>query len=191
MNLMNKDQFIKSLQETITPIKEENKDFNITFKTDSSREESAGSLTFIFSIKNAKEARAKDYKISMYIFESRKCITTFIVNGRTLKLLFENSTMDSPTTSLHYLKDILLSEIKFIKDVEESVRSRRLNSPNKKFGDKRKSHDHRDSSYRKETKSSYGYNKKPYVANKKSYGSHTSNTSVKKSYNKSKFGGEN
>lgn len=121
MKLMNTQDYIKSLKELVTELGKEASDYAISFRPETSKEEN-GALTFVFVIRNKKSDRSKEYKIALYIFENKKTVTSFIINGRTLNMLFENSTINSPNVALHYLRDILLSEVKWIRDLEETVR---------------------------------------------------------------------
>lgn len=138
MKLMNKDEFVTSLKELMTKLEKNEKDYTISFKTDAGHEEKNGTLTFTFTVKNKKELRAKEYKIALYIFENKKTITTFIINGRTLTLLFENSTINSPNISLHYLEDILLNEVKWGRELEEELKKKKEEAAKKKQEAKRK-----------------------------------------------------
>lgn len=131
MKLMDKEKFMKELQELCTEVKKTDTSYNVSMKVDDSREEKCGSLTFVFSIKK-KAPKSKEYKISMYIFESCRTISTFIINGRTLGLLFENSTMNSPEVALHYLKDILIGEIKWILNIEDMQMKKKAEMTEKK-----------------------------------------------------------
>ena len=138
MKLMNKDEFVASLKELMTKLGKSEKDYTISFKTDASHEEENGTLSFTFNVKNKKEPKAKEYKIALYIFENKKTITTFIVNGRTLTLLFENSTINSPNISLYYLEDILLNEVKWVRNLEEDLKKKKEEAAKKKMETRRK-----------------------------------------------------
>ena len=197
MKLMNKDEYIVNLTNLVKKITETVKDYTIHFKTDDSREDKNGSLTFTFAIKNSQDTKAKEYKIALYIFEGRKSITSFIVNGRTLNLLFENSTMNSPDVALHYLNDILESEIKWVRGVEETVRKQK-DAARKKRNDSRKTTS-RKVDYNKngsgKRPSNGNYNRKPsnnsYSKNnnRRSYSSSV-NISTIKNHTYSKTGGK-
>ena len=136
MKLMDKAKHVEALKALTKELGEEVKDYTIKFKMDDSREEKTGSLTTIFTIKHKTNKKAKEFKIALYIFESRKSITTFIVNGRTLTLLFENSTINSPDIALHYLKDILLNEVSWVRNLEEIVKKQKDEAA-KKRGNKK------------------------------------------------------
>lgn len=136
MKLMDKAKHVEALKALTKELGEEVKDYTIKFKMDDSREEKTGSLTTIFTIKHKTNKKAKEFKIAIYIFESRKSITTFIVNGRTLTLLFENSTINSPDIALHYLRDILLNEVAWVRNLEEIVKKQKDEAA-KKRGNKK------------------------------------------------------
>ena len=152
MKLMNKETFNASLKDLVTEIGNSAKDFLINFKMDDSKEESSGALTVVFTLKlkrgsSDKKNAPREYKISMYVFESHKAITTFIVNGRTLQLLFENSTMNSHEIALHYLKEILNNEIKFARELEDTIRKQKEEASKKRMEERRKPRSNRNERY--------------------------------------------
>ena len=121
MKMMNTEEYIGKIDELLKKVAEKHPAYSIRQKSDITKE-ADGQLQFIFTIKNKEMKKAPEYKLPLYIFEGRKHITAFIISARTLKLLFENSTMDSPNVALHYLEGILDAEIAWIKDLEEQVK---------------------------------------------------------------------
>lgn len=158
MKLMNTQDYIKSLKELMTELGKEVSDYSISFRSDTRREEEQGSLTFTFVIKSRKNNKAKEYKIALYIFENKKTVTSFIINGRTLNLLFENSTMDSPKVALHYLKDILLSEVKWVRELEDLLAKQKADAMRKKMNNRRQPGKSRNDSYNNHKNNGYKKN---------------------------------
>lgn len=121
MKMMNTEEYVGKIDKLLKKVAEKHTVYSIRHKADTTKE-ADGQLQFIFTIKNKEMKKAPEYKLPLYIFEGRKHITAFIISARTLKLLFENSTMDSPNVALHYLEGILDAEITWIKDLEEQVK---------------------------------------------------------------------
>lgn len=167
MKLMNKATYSDSLKEVVNEFKNDTKDFLVNFKIDDSKEESGGKLGIVFTIKKADaKGQPREYKVAMYIFEAHKSITTFIINGRTLQLLFENSTINSPDIALTYLKEILLNEVKFARELEETIKKQKEESAKKKFEKRRKGSPNRNQKYKNSSKNKGGYKKNNHNGSK-------------------------
>lgn len=124
MKILNTEVFIEQLKKVISDAVGTKK---ITSTLDTKNDkESNGSLYFVVILKKDKNEK----KIGLYIFERKNGITTFIVNGETLELLFENATINSPQISLTYLKSIIESDIKWLEDTKPP---KKKNNPRNKF----------------------------------------------------------
>jgi hypothetical protein len=161
MKLMNKDAWVEKLNDLMKVLNTHEK-LKITTEINDKKEESAGSFSVIFRVSHKDEkAGKKDTKIALYVFENHQAITTFIINGRNLSLLFENSTMNSPDISLHYLKDILLNEMEWFAKAEEEAKKKKAEAYKKKFQGKRKFDNHNSG----KKYGNGGQRKKPYGNN--------------------------
>ena len=118
---MNTEEFINSLNELLKKVSEKETGFNFYHKVDRA-DEADGKLFILIRFKNKENKKAKEYKLPMYIFEGRKHLTTAIISSRTFKILFENSSMDSPNIGLHYLETILDKELTWVKNLEEEIK---------------------------------------------------------------------
>ena len=88
-----------------------------------------GSIYFKICTKEGKNAK----NVALYIFERKNGITTFIINGETMDLLFENATIKSPEISLTYLKTILEGNVKWLLNTKNKKPDFK---PKKKFSNK-------------------------------------------------------
>lgn len=161
MKLMNREEFEKCTTEMIAELNKEETEYIITVKSNYKREESSGVISFVFSCRKKKMHKGDTpSSIGLYISESKRCINTFIVNGRTMDLLFENSTINSPQIALHYLKDILLSEVKFVKNLDALMQKSMASKIKQKRGNKKFSHNKSRNDRRSSDKN--GLEKRPY-----------------------------
>ena len=165
MKMMNTDEFVEKLKSLLAKVSEKETAYEFSKSVDRAGEEN-GKLQIVFTIKNKENKKAKEFKLPMYIFEGRKHLTTFVISARTLKLLFENSTMDSPEIALHYLEDILYNEVKWIKEVEETIKKQKEAASKKRAARSKGG----KKPFRKGEKPSGNFKGKPYNGGKRPAG---------------------
>lgn len=161
MKILDTQKFIDDLNVAIeNSTKTENGDSKIVITTEPvlTKDEN-GSIYFKICLKKGLIQK----KIAIYIFERKNGITTFIVNGDTMDLLFENATIKSPEIALTYLKTILEGDIKWINNTKKSAfPKKKPQRPGGKFSKNKKY----------PPKKNYGssYNGKKNYSSGKSYG---------------------
>jgi len=128
MKLINKDKFVNGVKEVVNGVNieetgnEEKVKYAVKMVVDEAKDKD-GVLGVILTIKKVGKTN-KEYKVPIYVIESYHKVETLIINNRTCKVLFENSTINSSEIALSYLKGILLNEIGFIRKVEATVASK-------------------------------------------------------------------
>ena len=121
--------------------------------------EKDGSFNIVIEL---RRAGVKDWKcIVVYFAEHSHGITTLVVNGILHNIIFENSTMTSPNALLTYLPEIILSDVRYLKEckpVKSGMREKPFNKPRKSFSERRKYRVSRNgSSYRTDNSSEGKY----------------------------------
>jgi len=172
MKLINKDKFVDGVKAIINDVNieetgnEEKVKYMAKITVDEAKDKD-GVLGVIITLKKVGKTN-REYKVPIYVIESYHKVETLIINNRTCKVLFENSTINSSDIALSYLKGILLNEIGFIRKVEATVASK----TKRNFKPRNNRPDNKKGGYNK------GYNGKPSY--KKNY---TKNNSNPRTYN--------
>ena len=131
MKIVNKEKTIESVNALVAEINSESKN-KVEVTVNEGKEEN-GSLWFTFEMKSKDKFKAFPVsKVGLYIFESTGKVSSFIINGRTMKLLFENATILSPDIAIHYLKSILLREIEWTAKLESRLKEEEVRKAKKR-----------------------------------------------------------
>lgn len=149
LKLMNADKIIESVSGMLSDVVKHPAIANATddtgnkieynLKTSVNRKkESDGSFNIVLEL---RRKGVKDWKcIVIYFAEHSHGITTLVVNGILHNIIFENSTMDSPNALLSYLPEIILSDVKYLKECKPQPPRQRRPKPYKGGGDRKKPH---------------------------------------------------
>lgn len=194
MKLMNADKVIDKINEMlvdvlkhpdITDAKDEfGNPIEFKLKTSVNRKREAdGSFNIVLEL---RRNGVSDWKcIVVYFAEHSHGITTIVVNGLLHNIIFENSTMNSPDALLTYLPEIILSDVKYLKECKmkkaprASKEKRNYKDNQKDFADRRKPRVSRNTKYKNNSVNKSGRpNKTSYNKNRKNFDS-----SYKKYYN--------
>lgn len=127
MNIIDVEKVEIGLKDALEELKKKYPEYEITMDS-CKKKENNGTIYYVFHAKKNSEKRPNKVTISnigMYIFESKGKVTTFIINGRTMEMLFENCTINSPIIAIHYLKDILSSEIDWLVKIQKTLSERK------------------------------------------------------------------
>lgn len=113
MNILDLEKFKEDVNKVIENQIKVSDHVTSTLELNDKKEEN-GSVYFKIVLKKDKNEK----KIALYIFERKNGITTFIINGDTMDLLFENATIQSPQISLAYLDSIIKSDVTWLKNTK-------------------------------------------------------------------------
>ena len=129
MKLKDAEKTIKAIEEMLLNVQKhpdivnakdtEGKDIEFKLKSTVNRtKEKDGSFNIVIEL---RRSGVRDWKcLVIYFAEHTHGITTLVVNGILHNIVFENSTMNSPTALLSYLPDIILSDVKYLKECKPS-----------------------------------------------------------------------
>lgn len=119
MKLMNTEETTKKINEVIADAQTTMNSIHTISVTLEPNVEKDNNGTVFYKFHVKKKGLKTEKSFALYFFERKNGISTFLVNGETLDLLFENSTMNSPEIVMSYLKKVLEGDIKWLLATKE------------------------------------------------------------------------
>lgn len=139
MKLFNEKDTIDAVKKLEADIKAANPGRDISMVYNEEKKPS-GYVNFTFTIKSVDKSLRRTgcmNRISMYIFEEKNRVQTFIINSINMKILFYNFTVNSPEIGLYYLKDTLSHGVDWMKLKEKEAAKRSPGKPRNNGGYKK------------------------------------------------------